>query len=380
VKVLMVGLGTFEQMTGGSARYMSGLRDILVSLGHDVRVRTASTVVGSPGYVEVGLRGQVKRSLQRLLIHLPGSALAVVRFRPDVVNSHFALDGLGAVATARLLRIPVVVNFQGPWSGEALASGRRGRFPLSSRFRHWLEGWVYRRASICIVLSRAFGEILTGDFGVKSERVRVIPAGFDPAPFENVSKAAGRERLALDDDPTAVSVRRLVPRMGIDIAIRAIARLPREKVSKYLVAGSGPERESLESLAAEAGIADRVVFLGRVSDEDLPWLYAAADFSIVPTRELEGFGYVALESLAAGTPVIATSNGGLVDLVGGLEPRWLTEATPDAVAAAMLNLVDRRSEFADAAACRAYAADFTWAKVGARIAELFEHLVSGAPA
>ena len=377
MKVLMVGLGTFEQMTGGSARYMSGLRDCLVSMGHEVRVRTASTVVGSPGYVELGLAGQVKRSLRRLFIHIPGSAVAVLRFRPDVVNSHFALDGLGAVAMARLARTPVVVNFQGPWSGEAIASGRRGRFPMSSRLRHAIEGWVYRRASVCIVLSHAFGAILTDDFGVKPGRIRVIPAGFDPVQFEHLSRPEGRRRLGLDDVPTALTVRRLVPRMGVDLAIRAIAKLPPDKVGRYLIAGSGPERPALEALASELGIAERVHFLGRVPDADLPWLYAAADFSIVPTRELEGFGYVALESLAAGTPVIATSNGGLVDLVGGIAPRWLTEATPEAIAASIEALIDG-SDYPDGAACRAYAETFSWANVGATIAELFARLAGGA--
>jgi glycosyltransferase involved in cell wall biosynthesis len=379
VKVLMVGLGTFEQMTGGSARYMSGLRDSLQAMGHDVRVKTASSVVGSPGYAEAGLRGQLTRSLKRLLIYTPASAFAVLRFRPDVVNSHFALDGLGGVAAARLLRIPVVVNFQGPWTGESVATGRRGRFPFSSRLRHGLEGWVYRRASICIVLSHAFGEMLVEDFGVKRDRVRVIPAGFDPIPFEPVSRDAGRGRLGLDDAVTAVSVRRLVPRMGIDLAIRAIARLPRETIGRYLVAGSGPERPALEALAAELGVTDRVSFLGRVPDEDLPWLYAAADLSVVPTRDLEGFGYVALESLAAGTPVIATSNGGLVDLVGGLEPRLLTDCTPEALGTAIEALVRHPGDFPDGAACRAYAASFSWSRIAARIVELFALLANGTP-
>jgi glycogen(starch) synthase len=126
-------------------------------------------------------------------------------------------------------------------------------------------------------------------------------------------------------------------------------------------------------------VTDRVVFLGRVPDEDLPWLYAAADLSIVPTRDLEGFGYVALESLAAGTPVIATSNGGLVDLVGGLDARLLTEGTPGAIAAAIEELVRHRADYPDSAACRAYASSFTWSRIAARIAELFELLANGTP-
>jgi glycosyltransferase involved in cell wall biosynthesis len=234
---------------------------------------------------------------------------------------------------------------------------------------------VYRRAAACVVLCHEFGEILVSGYGVKRGRVHVIPPGFDPVPFAiEGSRLEARRRLGLADVPTALSVRRLVPRMGLDIGIRSIAALSPELVGRYLIAGTGPERPRLEALAAELGILDRVAFLGRVPDADLPWLYAAADFTLVPTRELEGFGYVALESLAAGTPVIATSNGGLVDLVGALEPRWLTQARPDAIAEAVRSLLAGRADTPDRAACRAYAGTFAWSEIAPRIVELFQHV------
>jgi glycosyltransferase involved in cell wall biosynthesis len=368
MKVLMVGLATFEEMAGGSARYLSGLRDALTAAGHEVHVRTASSVVGSPGYVEAGFWGQTRRALARFLIHAPRCAWAVVRLRPDVVNSHYSLDGAAAVAIARVLRRRVVVNFQGPWAREALSTGRRGRWPLSTWLRHALEGWVYRRAAACIVLSRGFGEMLVTDYGVRPERIRVIPPGFDPGCYRlDVTPSEARRRLGLPDVPTALSVRRLVPRMGLDLAIRAVAQVPPDLVARYVIAGTGPERQPLEELAAELGVADRLSFPGRVPDADLPLLYKAADLSIVPTRELEGFGYVALESLAAGTPVIATRTGGLVDLLEGLEPRWLTAAEPEALAEAIRGLAQGRSGAPDREACSAYARQFDWRHIAPRV-------------
>jgi glycosyltransferase involved in cell wall biosynthesis len=114
-------------------------------------------------------------------------------------------------------------------------------------------------------------------------------------------------------------------------------------------------------------LAERVAFLGRVPDPDLPWLYGAADLSIVPTRELEGFGYVALESLAAGTPVVAARTGGLVDLLGELEPRWLSEAEPEALARAIRDLAAGQPGAPDRAACRAYARRFDWMHIAPRV-------------
>ena len=131
--------------------------------------------------------------------------------------------------------------------------------------------------------------------------------------------------------------------MGLDIAIEALARLPTRLDSRLLIAGTGPERQRLERLAYERDLGDRVVFLGRVPDDELPRLYRQADACVVPSRELEGFGYVALEALAAGTPVIASATGGLVDLLTPLEPRWLCPPDASRFAEVLTELAEDRS-------------------------------------
>ncbi len=100
VRVLMVGLATFDEMAGGSARYLSGLAEATRALGHEVDIVTAARHVPAAGYSERGLLGQVVRSLRRLALVLPSSFVDVIRTRPDVVNVHFALDGIGAVLAA----------------------------------------------------------------------------------------------------------------------------------------------------------------------------------------------------------------------------------------------------------------------------------------
>jgi glycosyltransferase involved in cell wall biosynthesis len=147
-----------------------------------------------------------------------------------------------------------------------------------------------------------------------------------------------------------------------------VARLEDRDV-RLAIAGTGPERSSLEDLADRLGLGGRVAFMGKVPDADLAAFYAAGDLCVVPTRELEGFGYVALESLAAGTPVLATAVGGLVDLVGAFAPRRLVAADPASLAAgiaeAMVGPLEDRLE------CRRYAAQFDWQAIAPRVEAVF---------
>lgn len=378
LRVLVVGLATFDQMAGGSARYLSGLVAGLRRAGHRVDVRTAARHVPTVGYSTAGVIGQVRRALTRFLVVAPASFAAVLGRRPDVVNSHFALDGLPAVLAAGLTRTPVVVTFHGPWALEAVATGRRGGWPLSTRSRHAIEAFVYRRAARCVTLSQAFADVLVHEYGVRPSRITVIPGGLDTQRFAAPPARDGaRTRLGLDSRFTIVTVRRLVPRMGLDLAIDALAELVPDVDAQLVIAGAGPEREALEERARSLALAPRVRLLGRVPDEDLPLLYAAADVCVVPSRQLEGFGYVALEALAAGTPVIAAGTGGLAELVGGLEPRWVVPADSRPLTDAVRALAADPAAYPGRDACAAYARTMDWAAVLPRVEAVLRAAAEG---
>ncbi|WP_233567678.1 glycosyltransferase [Cohnella faecalis] len=129
-------------------------------------------------------------------------------------------------------------------------------------------------------------------------------------------------------------MRRLVRRMGIDRLIRAMAKVKSDVPgAKLVIAGDGTMRSELERLTAELGLGDSVRFVGRVSNEDLVRWYQAADFSIVPTVTLEGFGLVTVESLACGTPVLGTPNGGTKEILEPFHPELLfRDDSPEALA------------------------------------------------
>ncbi|MET0627225.1 MAG: glycosyltransferase family 4 protein [Acidimicrobiia bacterium] len=157
----------------------------------------------------------------------------------------------------------------------------------------------------------------------------VVPPGVDTTrfiPLDAAARAKARVGFGLDPDvPLVVGVSRLVPRKGFDGLIDAVDALPGVHLA---IGGAGRDRSRLEARAARPGLADRVHFLGRVPDADLPALFGCADVFSMPCRdrwgglEAEGFGIVFLEAAAAGVPAVAGRSGGsheaVVDGVTGM--------------------------------------------------------------
>ena len=133
--------------------------------------------------------------------------------------------------------------------------------------------------------------------------------------------------------------------------------------TRLLVAGTGPAAADLERRSRSLGIADRVRFLGHVPDAELPDLYRAADITVMPSRALEGFGLSTLESLASGTPVIATPVGGSVEILEELDPALLAEeVSSGAIAAALSQWCSPRAPLAELRdRCRPFVESrYTW--------------------
>jgi glycosyltransferase involved in cell wall biosynthesis len=181
----------------------------------------------------------------------------------------------------------------------------------------------------------------------------VLPPGVDLEHFVPGSRAASRDRLGLPQTAhVVVSVRRLVPRMGLDVLLEAAAMV--ESPLVLVIGGEGPERPALERHASELGL--NVRFVGRVDDRELADIYRAADVSVVPSVALEGFGLVVLEALACGTPVLASDVGGLGEALAGLDPTLVVPpAQPCALAERLTAAIAEPSSLPDTRRCRTYA-------------------------
>jgi phosphatidylinositol alpha-1,6-mannosyltransferase len=167
---------------------------------------------------------------------------------------------------------------------------------------------------------RAVAQLLGPDAG--SEKIQLIENGVDAQRFHNVGRRADLQNLyGLEGCKVFVSVCRLLEKKGIDNAIRAFAALPADSPPcRYLIVGTGPYEETLRAIAEECGVADRVMFSGDVTEEELVAHYSLGDVFLMPNRELpngdtEGFGLVFLEANSCGLPVIAGRDGGSQDAV-----------------------------------------------------------------
>ena len=215
----------------------------------------------------------------------------------------------------------------------------------------FLWGGLLRRilgnAEKVVVNSCFTGRAVTA-CGVESGRVLVVNPTIDlkrfaaPADRDELRRRRGWEELRV-----ILSIGRLVERKGQDTVIRALSQvIEGAPQARYVVGGSGPDRHRLESLARELGVRERVEFLGFVSEEELPGLYAAADLFAMVSREVpeagdvEGFGIVYLEANAAGTAVLAGRSGGVGDAVADGESGLLVDpGDVDAVARKLIRLL-----------------------------------------
>lgn len=275
------------------------------------------------GQLELGLKPvvihDVKSANRFELFDRFGSELPSASEDDIVMEFHFAQTARRALKSPKLRQLSAnkIFHFHGPWYAEGRVQGNSW---LRSRAKYALESLQYQRFNRFVTASAAFRALLVEDFRIPEEQIGVIYPGVDTSRFTPGSKEAAREILGLPHDGViAVCVRRLEPRMGLRHAIEAIARTEGVFLA---IAGKGSLRKELERYCADLGVSFRVKFLERVSDELLPMVYRAGDVSLVPTIAFEGFGLIVRESIACGTPVIASNLGGLPEAMGPFSD-WL---------------------------------------------------------
>ena len=223
-----------------------------------------------------------------------------------------------------------------------------------------LDAIDYADAVICV--SQALKKSLM-EYGVAEEKLVVLPNGVDETVFHREHKPTTHQDYLL-------SVGNLVPLKGHDIALRALSSLPDKKL---IIIGQGPEEKALKQLARDLAIFDRVIFLGHVPQRDLARYYVHAD-AVLLMSSMEGMPNVILESLACGTPVIATSVGGIPEIVDDSKGILLKERSPEALARA---LADFYSKNWDHDAIAASMKSLDWVSVAERQHDLYKKVLAG---
>lgn len=297
------------------------------------------------------LHGQ---GVQRMVETRRATIHALESYRPDILASHFAMLSLPALDAVK--QRPFVMHFHGPWADEARVQGSGAAKAMLMRA---VEKAVYSRADRVITLSHAFAKVLRETYDIDPDRIRIVPGAADLQRFVPAAdRSQTRAKLGWPDDRTIlITVRRLVPRMGLENLLTAMSML-RERHPHMLLymIGKGPLTASLQAQIERLSLQDHARLLGYVPEDDLVAMYGAADLNIVPTLALEGFGLVAAESLAAGTPAIVTPVGGLPEVVGGLSDHLVLASTsPEDIARGLDAVLSGAVVLPTPQACRAYA-------------------------
>jgi glycosyltransferase involved in cell wall biosynthesis len=264
----------------------------------------------------------------------------------DAAVGHQPVSGWAAGGLLSERSVPTVYFFHSPWHLEYLHAREPARpaWHPGARLRRWVEGRALDRFDRIALFSRFMAEQL-GHSHPEAPAPDLVTPGVDIERFRPVAdRREVRSRLGWPTDgPILFSMRRLVPRTGVDLLLEAFPRiLERHPSTVLLLAGSGPERGRLEAMVRAGGLADRVRFLGYLRDEVLPDALAAPDLMVMPTRALEGLGLVTLESMAAGTPVAATPVGANPELLESIDPALLAPSTgPADLAGVIADYLDR---------------------------------------
>ena len=263
--------------------------------------------------------------------------------RFDLIDAHyFYPDGVAAVWVARHFGIPVTVTARGT------DLNLIPEYPTPRKMICEAAAQADGLITVCQALKDRLVEL-----GTAPERVTVLRNGVDLELFKPIDRDKARATLGLARR-TLGSVGWLIERKGHHHVICALAALPD---TDLLIVGEGPERTALERLAAKEGVSERVRFLGRIEQKQLPEIYSAMD-ALVLASAREGWANVLLEAMACGTPVVASAVWGTPEVVAAPQAGVLMKTVD---AQGVIEGVTRLfATYPDRAATRRYAEGFSW--------------------
>jgi glycosyltransferase involved in cell wall biosynthesis len=374
MKILQIGEGWFPEEPGGLNRYYYDCTQYLPQAGVEVK----GLVAGSSNVVH-NSKGQVQAFapttaslLQRWRGLRQATQKHLLQGDNAVIVSHFALYTFPCLT--QLGHRPLVSHFHGPW---ALESQIEGANQITTWAKKALEQAIYGRTARFIVLSATFQDILHRAYHVPLDRIHIIPGGTNIERFDlSLSKVEARLKLGWpQDNPIIFCVRRLAKRMGLENLITAFKQVHEHYPNAMLyIAGKGPLAPVLQSQIESLKLVYNVQLLGYVPDEQLPLTYRAANFSIVPTIDLEGFGLIVVESLATGTPVLGTPVGGIPSILQPFCPDLLLDGyAPNQLAQGMIEALAGKRQLPRQDACQAYVKKhYTWSAIAKQMKSVYQ--------
>lgn len=388
-------LGTEE--TGGMSVYIRELSQELGRAGHKVDIYTCADSRSSenrlflsenvrPIHLGFGYNGHITKSM--LFRHLPEVFQSLETYVSskdvcyDLIHSNYWLSGeVGGLAQSRWY-VPHVLMFHTTGIAKRVACSEEREPAL----RLIAEKRIAHKSDRVLAATQDEKDLLVRYYGVPHGKIGMVPCGVNLERFQPVSRELARKELGLQDTRFLVLyVGRFAPIKGLSRLMAAAAHLRSNRGLRFVIVG-GDGRQTrafaeLNRLARRTSVDDMVRFQGRVEHDLLPLYYSAADMLVVPSY-YESFGLVALESLACGTPVIATRVGAIDTLIrDGKNGLRIEDPSPRALASAIEKFISARfSVSMSREEIRASVLNYSWSNIASAVlqeyATAFEHCVT----
>jgi D-inositol-3-phosphate glycosyltransferase len=330
----------------------------------------------------IHLRAGEDEEIRKLAVYsyLPDFACNLESFRRqdnlqyDLIFSHYWLSALAGVHLQQWWHVPHIAMFH--TLGAVKNAIKEGTcLALNEdelRLRIETEKDLVQRCHHIIAPTEREKEEFIRHYGAPSGKISVVPCGVNLEQFKAIDKAQARQYLGFGNDKIILFVGRIDPLKGIDKLIKALPYLRNIQGLRLLVIGGGEhsqhEIEQLRKLAYNLKIENSITFLDLVNHDQLPYFYSGADVSVVPSY-YESFGLVALESLACGTPVVATDVGDFRDIIREGETGYVVrDNVPHLLADKIALLLSRPSTDKESAQfIRSTVSKFSWSNIAEAI-------------
>jgi len=294
----------------------------------------------------------------------------------DVFHAHDWLVATAGIGLKHMFRKPLFATIHSTEIGR-----RNGIHQDYERMIHETEAWLTYEAWKVICCSDYMISHVRWAFGLPLDKQIMIPNGVNTEPYAGIEKqnlTQFRKKFALPQEKIVLFVGRLVYEKGVHVLVNAVQKVLDKVDAKFIIVGNGYMKEQLSGLVKSMGTDRKVMFTGFVDDETLRKMQTCADVSVVPSL-FEPFGIVALEAMAAKSPVVVSDTGGLGEIVNhDVDGVKVYANNPDSLAWGIIRVLSDEA-FADHLRNRAYKkiqGKYNWEKIALQTEDAYKAVLN----
>jgi glycosyltransferase involved in cell wall biosynthesis len=288
----------------------------------------------------------------------------------DVIHAHDWLVADAGIGLKHIFRKPLLVTMHSTEMGR-----RNGLHTTAEKMIHETEAWLTYEAWKVICCSDYMVDHVRYVFGLPNDKLVMVPNGVNPHNYDGENDCATfRSKFALPEEKIVLFVGRLVYEKGIHVLINAVPKILEKVNAKFIIVGSGYMKEQLLNIVRSMGLEHKVLFEGFMDEPTLQKLQRCANVSVVPSL-FEPFGIVALEAMAAQSPIVVSDTGGLSEIVEhDVTGVKVYPNNPDSLAWGIIKVLqdDAYAKYISNNAYRKVLERYDWRKIAADTKRIYE--------